>query len=114
MKKETPIQKECLKLLETYEKMGEPVIASRTNTGKIKSAYGGWVHLCPTGWPDITACICGQFVGIEVKKVDTDQSDVQSNMEKRIRKAGGDYVVIRSPKELNGYLKRKMKEGGGK
>jgi len=52
------------------------------------------------GFPDIVAIYKGYFVGIEVKRPGGVQSVDQQNMEKRIKAAGGIYVIATSVTEL--------------
>ena len=50
------------------------------------------------GCPDLIACIDGQFVGIEVKRIYENgrdrQSDIQKKVEHRINRASGKYIVV--------------------
>ncbi len=111
--KESGLQEQCLKLLKTWEAMGKSVIATRTNAGKVHTIQGRWIELCPKGWPDITACINGHFVGFELKTDKGRQSDVQKKMAVRIAQARGTYLVIRDVKELNRFLKSECGEISG-
>lgn len=58
------------------------------------------------GIPDIVACMCGLFVGIELKapgKGKTGQSEFQKIHERNIKKAGGFYVVVESMEDWNKF-----------
>jgi len=50
------------------------------------------------GCPDLIACIDGQFVGIEVKRIYENsrdrQSEIQKKVEHRINRASGKYIVV--------------------
>ena len=50
------------------------------------------------GCPDLIACIDGQFVGIEVKRIYENgrdrKSDIQKKVEHRINRASGRYIVV--------------------
>lgn len=48
------------------------------------------------GLPDIIVIRDGQFIGLEVKRYKTKQSDAQKEFEKNCNKAGGQYYVVRS------------------
>ena len=48
------------------------------------------------GSPDILGCIRGRLVGFEVKADNGRQSEAQKIFERRIKKSGGRYAVVRS------------------
>lgn len=103
---ESEIQTQCLNLLGVWQRKGFRVSYTRTNAGKAKGFGGHIIHLCDKGWPDITACIDGRFVGIECKAGKNGRpSTSQKKKRKEIEAAGGVYLLIRDPKELNGYLR---------
>lgn len=56
------------------------------------------------GQPDLIICFDGEFIGIEVKKPNGVQSEIQKRREVQIRQAGGWYKVVHSWDELKGYL----------
>lgn len=62
------------------------------------------------GIPDIICCICGVFVGIEVKQANGTQSDEQKVVERNIREAGGEYWLVFSFEEFvdkfNNFVRR--------
>lgn len=66
------------------------------------------------GIPDIICCICGVFVGIEVKQANGHQSDEQKVVEKNIREAGGEYWLVFSYEEFvdkfNNFVRRLKNE----
>lgn len=57
------------------------------------------------GTPDITACVNGRFIGIEVKRPDGVVSALQAAHIELIRKAGGIAFVSRSVEETKENLK---------
>jgi hypothetical protein len=58
------------------------------------------------GWPDLTACYAGRFVGLEVKaKRGRVSKDTQAPMHDYIRRAGGLILVPRSAAEVDDALK---------
>ena len=61
------------------------------NVWFFKHAAGAQMKV---GIPDIIACICGHFVGIEVKQANGHQSDAQKVCEKNILEAGGEYWLV--------------------
>lgn len=58
------------------------------------------------GTPDITACINGKFVGIEVKKPGGRVSPLQAAHIELIKQAGGVAFVAYSLEETKEYLKK--------
>jgi hypothetical protein len=46
------------------------------------------------GVPDILACICGRFVGIEVKAENGRASELQLYNRRKIREAGGICIIV--------------------
>lgn len=95
-----------------------------TPEGKVKALvkallkrYGAW-YCMPMGQtygragiPDFLICISGRFVGLETKSATGRQTATQSLEERRIREAGGEYLLIR-PNDLD-ELERKLKEWTG-
>ncbi len=57
------------------------------------------VHSGCKGAPDVVGCLCGRFIGIEVKKATGRQSDDQKRSEQAILKTGGISIVARSPED---------------
>ena len=49
-----------------------------------------------TGWFDVTACVGGRFVGIEVKTASGRVRASQAELHERVKKAGGLVIVARS------------------
>lgn len=49
-----------------------------------------------TGIPDIIIVEKGLFVGLEVKRKNSTQSDSQKQFQKDLEKAGGRYYIVRS------------------
>lgn len=102
--KETLLVKACLDYIGNLEKQGYPIMATRTNSGKILTRAGYAVQLCRKGYPDITLCIKGKFYGLECKTGHI-QTDDQKNMQKLIKQAGGEYIIIKTIGELKQWLK---------
>lgn len=64
-----------------------------------QSMYSGMI-----GFPDIVCCYKGLFVGIEVKDGDNQASKVQELQIRKIIKAGGVGVVVRSLEEVQSLV----------
>lgn len=105
---ESELQKACLDLLESLRRRGKPILATRTNAGRIRTPEGRWIKLCDPGWGDITACIGGNAVMIECKKP---RHGLQKNDQKFVQglweRAGGTYLLVNNLEVLRGYLKGK-------
>ena len=104
---EKTIQKACLDLLESLRQAGKPVYATRTNSG-FAGREGRTVALCRKGWPDITACVCGEFVGIETKRPGVSKlGGAQEKAKDAIQSAGGAYLLVNRMETLKKYLEGK-------
>lgn len=102
--KESQIQRACLDLLEALRRKGWPIVGTRSNAGKVATIQGYYVALCDEGWPDITTCINGKFVGIETKALKGRQRNSQKRMQEKIEAAGGVYLIVRTLKDLREHL----------
>jgi hypothetical protein len=71
----------------------------RQNAGRIRSDRGAWVSLGPPGIADIVGVIDGRGVFVEVKTKTGKQREAQRKFQKAIEKAGGIYILARSPEE---------------
>lgn len=79
----------------TYLNSLPQVVAWKVNQG----TYSGMV-----GFPDIVCCYKGMFVAIEVKDGDNQSSKVQELQIRKILKAGGVGVVVRSLEEVKSLV----------
>lgn len=103
---ESQIIKSCLDLLEALRLAGAPVIATRTNAGKIRTIQGAWIKLCDEGWGDITGAIAGHPVMIECKRGrDGVHAANQQRMQSAWEAAGGVYLLVREMRVLRDYLR---------
>ena len=80
-----------------------------------KGIYFFKVHgskFMPIGIPDIVCCICGKFVGIEVKRpgAKNEQSEAQKIHERNIKKSHGTYLLVDSLEEVIDYVEHCSKE----
>lgn len=77
----------------------------RDRTGKFAAKR----KVTTVGWPDVTACIAGRFVAIEVKTAKGKLRDSQISCLEEIERNGGIVCVIRSfdeaERKLSGLLK---------
>lgn len=101
--KESILVKACLDYIGNLEKKGYPIMATRTNSGKILTKQGYAVQLCRKGYPDITCCVNGKFYGLECK-TEHIQTTEQEDMQKLIETAGGEYIIIKTIGELKQWL----------
>lgn len=71
----------------------------RQNAGKVKTVTGAYVSLGPPGISDIVGLIEGRSVFVEVKTDIGRQRTGQAAFQRAIEKAGGIYIVARSPEQ---------------
>lgn len=84
------------------------ILAWRNNSGAMKYAYkrkngqihNGFMRFGAVGSPDIIAVYNGKFIGVECKDRYGKQSPAQKEFEAKVKKAGGEYWLIRSIDEL--------------
>jgi hypothetical protein len=69
----------------------------RQNVGKMRAANGRVVSFGVPGCPDIIGCYRGRFIGIEVKTLTGKQREAQVRFQSALERAGGIYVIARSP-----------------
>lgn len=92
---ETQLVKSCQQLLDLKK-----IFNYRNNTGAFKTDSGHFYKFGFKGSPDIVAVINGRYIGIECKVPKGKQSDAQKEFESNLKKAGGDYWLIRDIDEL--------------
>ena len=110
--KETQIQTAIINLLAVYENQGK-LFFNRTNnippvnkdieTGKILS-FRKLPLGAKRGIPDIWVIINGKTIGLEVKTATGTQSASQKEIEKRFKKNGAEYYIVRSVEEVKKIL----------
>lgn len=103
--KESQILKACLDLLESLRLAGHPVVATRTNSGKVQTVHGRWIELCRDGWGDVLACVRGVPVMIETKRASGKQRETQVKMQTMWEAAGGVYLLVNELRVLREYLR---------
>ena len=74
-------------------------LITRQNTGAGKDMKGNFIRFGVKGQADIRAIIGGRSVEVEVKTPTGKQSKDQKNFEKAVTRAGGIYIIARSPRE---------------
>ena len=84
-----------------------PITGVKTASGQVRQDNGRWFSTGRPGWPDVTCCVRGRFVGLEAKTGTGKQSKEQKECQEEIERAGGLYFVVRSL----GDVKRIMEEG---
>ncbi|MGR3315411.1 VRR-NUC domain-containing protein [Roseovarius indicus] len=80
----------------------------RQNAGRVRSDRGAWVSLGPPGIADIVGVIDGEAVFVEVKTKTGKQREAQRKFQVAIEKAGGIYLIARSPEEAISGLKARL------
>lgn len=71
----------------------------RQNAGRVRTERGAWVSLGPTGISDIVGVLRGRPVFVEVKTATGKQRKAQIAFQSAVERAGGFYVVARTPEE---------------
>jgi len=93
-----------MKSVRDYLKLRPDIYALRLQSGATTyNDFDGrrrFVRMCEAGTPDWLIIHCGYPLFIECKSDKGRQSATQREAEKRIRRAGADYRVIRSLQEL--------------
>ncbi len=76
----------------------------RNNTTPVYDPVGKKFRAMPKyslrGRPDIEIIKDGFYIGLEVKRPNTKQSDNQKEFEKNCKQAGGEYYVVRSLEDV--------------
>lgn len=72
----------------------------RNNTGAFCDNRGGFYRFGAVGSPDIIAIVGGYFVGIECKSPTGKQSEKQIEFQKKVERAGGQYILVRSVEDV--------------
>lgn len=97
MNKETAIhQAILLALSQRFHPIG---VFYRQNAGRVRNDLGAWVYLGPTGISDIVGLLLGRAIYIEVKTATGRQRPEQKAFQAAVERAGGIYIVARSPGE---------------
>lgn len=100
---ETQIQRAICELLQYLENQGK-LYFFRSGSGAIKTESGNYFKTGKVGCPDITLCMAGRFIGLEVKTEKGRQTDSQKDAQKRIEKAGGIYYIVRSVRDVENII----------
>lgn len=105
---ESLIQQACLTYLQMLENQGKLYfVRNNSFAGFLQRGNGsvGYIKNQKRGTPDIIVCYQGRFVGLEIKGPKGRQSEFQKEAEAAIRKAGGEYYVIRDTDHLREIIK---------
>lgn len=106
---ESPITSYVTQRLQMLEFQGKAYFARSNSFSGFLTRYNGsqgHVSNGKRGLPDITACIGGKYVGIELKAPSGRQSSEQLQAQDSIERAGGVYVLIRTPEEFEEFLEK--------
>jgi len=89
---EAQIQKTVI----AYLSHRKDVYFARVGSGMISTETGNCFRSGRRGCPDILLCHKGKFIGFEIKSKIGIQGGDQKIAEEDIKKAGGEYYIIRS------------------
>lgn len=103
-KSEADIQKAILDYLEEKMINNEDLWVSRLHSGTAMRRKS-LIRLASAGSPDIICVYKGIFYGLEVKRHDGVQSGIQEWTESLFGKAGAEYHIVKSLKEVIKILK---------
>ncbi len=76
----------------------------RANSGAVMRGKR-LIRMAVAGTPDVLACVCGRFVGIELKSESGVQRESQKAWQAALEEAGGVYWVIRDLDSLRDKLR---------
>jgi hypothetical protein len=77
---------------------------TRLNSGRVRSANGGWVHLCRKGTPDRMVIDHGKVLFFEVKKPGEVATKEQLEQHALLRAQGAEVHVVYSASEVSRIL----------
>jgi len=101
--KETAIQRAIITLLQYLENSGK-LYFFRSGAGAVRTEKGSYFKTGKPGCPDISVCMDGRYIGLEVKTKKGRQTDNQKEAQQRIEKAGGEYHIVRSVREVENII----------
>ena len=107
---ESEIQSEIINYLQILENQGKLFFHRMNNIPAVNKVNGvtKFRRLPPgakRGVPDIIIVKAGRFIGIEVKTKTGTQSTYQKEIEKSLKKHGGEYYIVRSLADVQSILK---------
>lgn len=85
----------------------------RINSGLARQLHGDRpIRMAPKGTADIVGCLFGCYVELEVKTDDGTQRESQGNRQRAVEKAGGIYLLVRSPDDALNKLTAALQARG--
>lgn len=110
-KRENDIQDGAMALIQAEH--GRHVTMFRANSGLARSIYGeNRIKLAPKGTADIVMCAYGQYVEAEAKTPTGVQSEQQLLRQAAVERAGGIYILFRSPEDALAQLTAALQARG--
>ena len=102
-KRENDIQNTAMALIQ--HEFGHRITMFRANSGLARSVHNeNRIKLAPKGTADIVMCAFGLYVEMEAKTPTGVQSEQQRKRQAAVEKAGGIYILFRSPEEALALL----------
>jgi len=102
---ESQIQRGVLDYLEMISKQ-KNIYYFRSASGQVKTDSGRVFRTGKPGCPDITLCINGKFIGIELKTPTGKMSELQKIAKQEIESAGGCYFIVRGMEDIVNVIKK--------
>lgn len=92
---------------------GRHVTMFRVNSGQARSVHGeNRIKLAPKGTGDAVMCAFGLYVEMEAKTPDGIQSEQQILRQAAVERAGGIYILFRSPEDALAQLTAALQARG--
>jgi len=76
----------------------------RSGAGAVRLDSGRYFKTGKSGCPDITICVKGKFIGLEVKTDKGVQSVSQLKAQRQIERVGGFYYIVRSVDDVQSII----------
>lgn len=103
---EKEIQSAIIHYLSLLEDQGR-LFFFRSGSGAMPLANGRFFKTGKAGTQDITVCLPnGRYLAIEVKTPNGRQSELQKEVQSRIQKLGGYYIIATSVDEVSDFISK--------
>lgn len=109
--RETGIQNAAMVLIQ--HEHGHNITLLRINSGLARSPHSeARIKLAPKGTADLVLCAYGHYVEMEAKTPDGVQSEQQRKRQAAVERAGGTYILFRSPEDALAQLTEALRRRG--
>jgi hypothetical protein len=109
--RETDIQNRAMAAIQ--HEHGNHVTMFRVNSGQARSVHSDTrIKLAPKGTADVVLCAYGAYAELEAKTPTGVQSEQQQQRQAAVERAGGIYILFRSPQEAVDLLTAALQRRG--